>query len=411
MDLLESLRMALRSLSANKLRASLTMLGMIIGVAAVIALMAIGQGAQASILDRIRGIGTNLLFVTPGSAQQGGFSFGAGSAPTLTLQDAQAIAADVPNIVAVAPEIDLRRQVVYERNNTNTRILGTTPEYQDVRNFHPVEGDFISQSDIDGRIKVASLGSTTAQTLFDGSDPVGQEIKVAGIDFRVIGLMETKGSQALGNQDDVVIVPLTTLAETLGSQLTPSGGLVVQTINVEVSDESLMPQATADISNLLLERHRVTQADFTIRSQEDTIAALQTVTQTFTLLLGAIAGISLVVGGIGIMNIMLVSVTERTREIGIRKALGAKRSDILVQFMIEAVVVSVMGGLMGVALGVGISEFTSGISLGGQPLRPLVTVDSIALAFGVSAGIGVFFGIYPASRAAALNPIDALRYE
>ncbi|MCL4465434.1 MAG: ABC transporter permease [Chloroflexi bacterium] len=411
MNIVESLKMALRSLSANKMRAALTMLGMIIGVSAVIALMAIGQGATASVTSQIQGMGTNLLFVSPGAARQGGFSFGAGSAPTLTLEDAQAIASNVPSVVGVAPQANSRAQVVAGPNNTTTSILGTTPSYQDVRNFHVASGDFFTQANVDSRSRVALLGSTTAQTLFGDADPIGQEIKINRVSFKVIGVMETKGSQAAGNQDDVVIVPVTTLLQRLTRQRTSRGGLVVQQVNVQVADQQLMTQAVDDIGNLLRDRHRVTEDDFTIRSQEDMLSTLETVTQTMTLLLGAIAGISLIVGGIGIMNIMLVSVTERTREIGIRKAIGAKQSDILIQFIIEAMVVSVIGGLMGILVGVGLSEVASRFDLGGQQLHPVVAQEAVLLAFGVSAAIGLFFGIYPASRAAALNPIEALRYE
>jgi putative ABC transport system permease protein len=411
MDMVESLKMALRSLTANKLRAALTMLGMIIGVSAVIALMAIGQGATASITSQIQGMGTNLLFVTPGTATQGGFSFGAGTAPTLTLEDAQAILNEVPEVAGVAPQANNRMQVVFGPNNTNTSVLGTTPDYQDVRNSRVAVGEFFTQLNVDSRSRVALLGSTTAETLFGEADPIGQQIKINRVSFQVIGVMETKGSQAGGNQDDVVIIPITTLLQRLTRTRTSRGGLVVQSINVQVVDEASMKPAVESIGNLLRTRHRVTQDDFTVRSQEDILSTLQTVTQTLTILLGSIAGISLVVGGIGIMNIMLVSVTERTREIGIRKAIGAKRSDIMIQFIIEAMVVSLMGGLIGVLLGIGISQLLSGVSLGGQALRTVVSTDAIFLAFGVSAAIGLFFGIYPASRAAGLDPIQALRYE
>jgi putative ABC transport system permease protein len=411
MNLVESLKMALRSLTANKLRAGLTMLGMIIGVSAVIALMAIGQGATASITGQIQGMGTNLLFVTPGASTQGGVSFGQGSSPTLTLEDSAAIFSEVPEVAGVAPQANNRMQVVYGPNNTNTSILGTTPDYQDVRNSYVASGDFFTQLNLDSRSRVALLGSTTAQALFGEADPIGQQIKINRVSFQVIGVMETKGSQAGGNQDDVVIIPITTLLQRLSRARTSRGGLVVQSINVQVVDEQSMQAAVQGIGDLLLTRHRVNQPDFTIRSQEDILSTLQGVTQTLTILLGAIAGISLIVGGIGIMNIMLVSVTERTREIGIRKAVGAKHSDIMIQFIIEAMVVSLMGGLVGVLLGFGISQLVSGIPLGGQPLRTVVSGDAVILAFGVSAAIGLFFGIYPASRAAGLDPIQALRYE
>jgi putative ABC transport system permease protein len=410
MDILECLKMAVRSLAANKLRAALTMLGMIIGVSAVIALMAVGQGATASVTSQIQNMGTNLLFISPGTATQGGFNFGSGSSATLTMEDAQAIV-NVSNVVGVAPQASSRLQVVFGPNNTNTSIIGTTPEYQEVRNSQVASGEFFTQANLDSRARVAVIGSATAKTLFDQAEPVGQQIKINRISFQVIGVLATKGTSAGSNQDDQVIVPLTTLLQRLTRARTSRGGLVIQQVSVQVANQAAMAQVTQDMGSLLRERHRVSEDDFTIRSQEDMLSTLQTVTQTLTLLLGAIAGISLVVGGIGIMNIMLVSVTERTREIGIRKAIGAKRNDILLQFIIEAIVVSVMGGILGVLLGTGISLGMSGVSLGGQSLHPVLSETAVLLAFGVSAGIGLFFGIYPANRAAGLNPIEALRYE
>ncbi|MBI4321822.1 MAG: ABC transporter permease [Chloroflexi bacterium] len=389
------------------------MLGMIIGVAAVISLMSVGKGAQAMITSRIQGMGTNLLFVTPGSQTQSGVRMGRGTAPTLTLEDAEAIdeLANLSLVTAVAPEAASFSQVVAGPQNTFTRIIGTTPSFEDVRNFHVADGEFISRAHLDGRSSVAVLGSNAAADLFGDLDPIGQSIRIGRANFRVIGVMETKGAQAMGNQDDVIIVPLTTLLQKLTNQRAVRGGRNVNTIYVQVADEKLMKGAVEQIADLLRQRHRVSQDDFTIRSQEDLLSAAGQITDVLTILLGSIAGISLIVGGIGIMNIMLVSVTERTREIGIRKAVGAKRKDILVQFLIEATVVSLAGGATGILVGIGLSSLISRIDMGGQTLSTMVSPDAIALAVGVSAAIGIFFGIYPAAKAAQLNPIEALRYE
>ncbi|MHB1006630.1 MAG: ABC transporter permease [Chloroflexota bacterium] len=411
MHLVESLRLALRALASNKLRSGLTMLGMIIGVGAVIALMSIGRGAEALITNQIETMGTNLLFVSPGATQQAGVRQAAGTAPTLTLEDANAIAQNVPAVTAVAPEVSAFGQVVAGPVNTNTRVTGVTSAYSDVRDFPVQEGEFINDQNVQGRALVAVLGSATAQNLFPDSDPVGQTVKINRITFRVIGVLKAKGSTGMGNQDDLIMVPITTAMQRLNRQRTVSGQQNVSSVNVQVSDKAKMPQAIDEIGNLLRERHRTVQDDFTIRSQEDLLAVGQQIGGVLTLLLGAIAGISLVVGGIGIMNIMLVSVTERTREIGIRKAVGAKRRDIMWQFLIEAIAVSLVGGVVGITIGVGGATLISSLNLNGQTIPTAIAWDSIALATGVSAAIGVFFGIYPASRAASLNPIEALRYE
>ncbi len=418
MSPVESIRVAMRGIRANKLRSGLTMLGIVIGVGAVIALMSVGKGSEESVLSRIRSMGTNLLFVSPGSSQQGGIAAGAGTAPTLTYDDALAIAT-LPAVKAVAPEANSAAQVVYGGSNTRTRVVGTTPEYESVRNFRVARGEFLTQQSVDSAALVAVLGADTAQTLFGDGDPVGQSVRVTtsfgsgstGFSFRVIGVMERKGAQALGNQDDVIFVPITTLQQRLSLQRTASGSRNVSTINVQAVEERLMDQAVQQIGELLRERHRVIEDDFTIRSQEDMLQTASDITGVMTMLLGAIAGISLVVGGIGIMNIMLVSVTERTREIGIRKAVGARRKDVLVQFLLESAVLSILGGVTGIVVGVGAASLISGVQVGGQTFRAVVTPDAIVLAFGVSAAIGLFFGIYPATRAARLHPIEALRYE
>ncbi len=413
MNLLESLRVALRALTANKLRSALTMLGMIIGVGAVIALMSVGKGAQAMITSQIQGMGTNLLFVTPGNQSQAGVKQGQGSAPTLTLEDADALGdpANVPAAAAVAPESQSFSQVIAGPQNTMTRIVGVTPAYEDVRNFHVAEGEFISKQNLDGRSNVAVLGSNVALDLFGDMDAIGQNIRINRVNFRVVGVLESKGSQAMGNQDDLILVPLTTLLQKLNRQRNVRGAPNVNTIYVQVSDDKLMNDAVEQIGAVLRQRHRTAQDDFTVRSQDDLLSMAGQITGIMTLLLGSIAGISLVVGGIGIMNIMLVSVTERTREIGIRKAVGAKRRDILIQFLIEATVVSLLGGAIGLLLGTGLSELIGRIDLGGQTIPTVVSADAVVLAVGVSGAIGIFFGIYPATRAASLNPIEALRYE
>ncbi|HEX2923271.1 MAG TPA: ABC transporter permease [Chloroflexota bacterium] len=419
MNPLETLRVALGSLTSNKMRSSLTMLGIIIGVGAVIALMSVGRGAQASVTQQIQGMGTNLLFITPGATNSGGVRSAAGSAPTLTYEDALAIGdGSIANVSEVAPEMGFFGQVIAGGNNVNTRITGITPEYEDVRNFHAGEGQFISKSDMDTKALVVILGSNVASQLFPDGNAVDQSVNIAfgnnrRLKFRVIGVLESKGAQAMGNQDDTILMPLTTLQQKVNVQRTASGLHNVSTINVQLAsdDPKIMTATVADIGNVLRQRHKAVEDDFTIRSQDDMLATANQITGVMTLLLGAIAGISLVVGGIGIMNIMLVSVTERTREIGIRKAIGAKRKDILTQFLVESVVVSAVGGIIGILIGLGISQLISGIDMGGQKLQTVVAPDAILLAFGVSTAIGVFFGIYPANRAASLNPIDALRYE
>ena len=406
---------ALSSLTANKLRAGLTLLGVVIGVAAVITLMSIGKGVQQSITQRIQSLGTNLLFVRPGSTTQGGVSSAQGSAATLTLADAYALKDPVftPSVETVAPEISTTGQVVAGRNNTNTRIYGVTPEYLAVRNFTLSSGQFITPGQLIESSQVAVLGSEVAENLFGFRDPVGQVVRINSRQFDVIGVLGSKGG---GNRffslDDQVLVPITTAYYRLASQRTVQGGINVQTVNVSVRDVKDMDKAIREVATVLRLRHRITREDdFSITSQQETIEALQETTSTFVYFLGAIAGISLLVGGIGIMNIMLVSVTERTREIGIRKAMGAKRRDILLQFVFEATLLSLGGGGAGVLLGVTLSWLLNGRSLLGQPTQTVFSGEVAVLALAVSAAIGLFFGIYPAMRAAQLHPIEALRYE
>jgi putative ABC transport system permease protein len=388
-----------------------------------VALMSIGQGAQAQVTQQIRGMGTNLIFIRPGSTQQSGVRSAQGSAASLTLDDAEALPDLVPLIVGTAPEQGSSGQILANGVNTNSRVTGTTPDYPEVRNFKPASGEFISRQHMEGRSTVIVLGANVAKTLFGEDDPVGQSVRLsfnnrAASNFRVIGVMEAKGGSSLGNQDDQVYVPLTTMQTRLMAQRNARGAQSVSVINAQVADEKRMSEAVDQVAAALRERHRVVEDDFTIQSQEDFLATFSQITQTFTVLLGSIAGISLVVGGIGIMNIMLVSVTERTREIGIRKAVGARRKDILSQFLVESVMVSLLGGLVGVVAGWGVSRMIAGLPVpgasgaaAGQGLQTVVTPESVLLAFGVSAAVGIFFGIYPASRAAQLHPIQALRYE
>lgn len=413
-----TVQVALRAMSANKMRSILTALGIIIGVGAVIALVSIGRGVNASITERIQSLGTNLLFIRPGSFQQGGVTSGSGERPTLTYGDALALsdAVAAPAIGAVVPESSTRAQIVTGVQNVSTQVIGTTPDYETVRN-HPAEiGQFISDEDMDIRARVMLLGWTVAEDLFGGANPVGSEVRVSvfgqsGEPFTVIGVLEEKGGTGFGNQDDRVIIPITTLQYRLFPDRASNGEFKVSTIYAQAIDEQSTDAAIEQIRLILRQRHRVAQDDFTISNQQEVLGALNDATAALTLFLGGIAAISLLVGGIGIMNIMLVSVTERTREIGIRKALGAKRRDILVQFLVESITVSVIGGLIGTGLGVGVSQLFGQIPIGNSQITALVAGDAVLLAFSVALVVGLFFGIYPAVRAASLNPIDALRYE
>ncbi|MBU2009578.1 MAG: ABC transporter permease [Chloroflexi bacterium] len=411
----QTLRTASGALVANKMRSSLTVLGVIIGVTAVISLMSIGRGSQAAITSRIESLGTNLLFVRPGASSEAGARGAQGSAVSLTLEDAEALAdpALAPSVAGVAPEVQTFAQAIAGRNNTRTQVVGVTPGYQFVRNFPVAEGNFISTSNVQSRSMVVVLGSNVAETLFGQVSAVGQSIRISGLQFKVIGVLKSKGGTGFGNADDVVLAPITTVQARLFRQRTAAGAQNVQTINVQAVSAKETDNAIQQISAILRQRHRIVvgEDDFTITSQQETITALQESTQVWVVFLGAIAGISLLVGGIGIMNIMLVSVTERTREIGVRKAVGAKRRDILLQFLVEAALLSLTGGGFGVLVGWGVSHFVSGLNLGGQAITTVVSADIVILAVSVSAAIGILFGLYPAYRAARLNPIEALRYE
>lgn len=418
MIVLTAFQVALRAMGANKMRSLLTALGIIIGVGAVIALVSIGRGVNASITGRIQSLGTNLLFVRPGSFQQGGVSSAAGERPTLTFGDALALNNTVaaPAIGAVVPQSGARAQIVVGAQNVSTQVIGTTPEYETVRNHAAEIGEFISDEHMDGRARTMVLGRSVAEDLFGSINPVGQQVRVSlfgqrGEPFTVIGVLEEKGGTGFGNQDDLVIIPITTLQYRLFPDRASNGEFKVSTIYVQAVDQDSADSAVEQISAILRSRHRVEQDDFTISNQQEILGALDDATAALTLFLGGVAAISLLVGGIGIMNIMLVSVTERTREIGIRKALGAKRRDILIQFLIESITVSVVGGLIGIGLGICVSQLFGQIPLGNIQISSLVAVDAVLLSFGVALAVGLFFGIYPAMRAASLSPIEALRYE
>jgi putative ABC transport system permease protein len=418
MDVLETVRTALEALWANKLRSSLTMLGIVIGVGAVIALMSIGSGAQAAIAANIKSLGSNLITITPGASNQGGVSQGNGSAVTLTLDDATAIADpnNVPDAAAVSPELNLpgNARIVQHGQNISTKVVGVTPAYADVHAFPAVLGAWFTEDDVTSRTKVVMLGANVAQQLFGAADPTGQDISMRvdrPISVHVAGVLQSKGGGPLANVDDRVLMPISTLQRQLSNPRNPRGIANVSQIVVQAASTKSIPAAKDEMTQLLLQQHRVSDPDFVIQSQDDQVSAQAGTTQVLTILLGAIAGISLVVGGIGIMNIMIVSVTERTREIGIRKAVGAKRMDILTQFLVESLVVSVLGGLIGIIIGVGASRLIDGQQLNGQPIRTLVSSASIILAVSVSITVGLVFGVYPAYRAGSLRPIDALRYE
>ncbi|MFH0768969.1 MAG: ABC transporter permease [Chloroflexota bacterium] len=396
--------------ATHKFRSFLTVLGIVIGVAAVIALMSIGKGAESSILSRIQGLGSNLVTISPGfTTQQGGVRSSFGSSQSLTLEDAIAIAEQVPYLSAVAPSYSSSLQVIVGSNNLNSRVTGVTPEYMLAYNLETAYGDFITDYDYQRASRVAVLGSNVEATLFGDDDPIGQRIRLGSNIVTVIGVLQSKGA-TMGSSDDAILVPLSTLQQMAARTLTSRGEHVVSSIALTVTDEQQTSNVIDDITYLLRDRHKLAadaEDDFRITSMEEIAATMQEAMNTMTLLLGAIAAISLLVGGIGVMNIMLVSVLERTREIGIRKALGARERDIWAQFLIEAAFLTFIGGIIGVIVGWGASFAISYSGL----MTTLVSADIVVLAVSVSVGIGLFFGFYPAWNASRLDPIEALRSE
>ncbi len=396
------------ALSANKVRSGLTILGIVIGISSVIAMVSIGTGASNSISSSIESLGSNLIQVTPGAQRTQGFgvSAGRGGAKTLTNEDAEAIATEIADVQAVDSQVSGRYQITAKGTNTNTSVTGVTSNYPQIRNLEVEEGAFISDTQNNSASKVAVIGPTTRDDLFgEGTTGVvGQSIRINKLEFKVIGVTKAKGGSGFQNQDDVIYIPVKSAQRYL------SGDQYLTTIAVQASSPDAMAQVQADITTLLLDRHRIsdaTAADFSVLNQNDILGAATSVTTTLTYLLAAIGGISLLVGGIGIMNMMLTTVTERTREIGLRKAIGAKKKDISTQFLAEAIALTVIGGVVGIALGWLISFVVNLTGL----VTTSVSLSSVVIAFGVSAVTGIVFGYYPARKAAGMNPIDALRYE
>ncbi|MAT99215.1 MAG: hypothetical protein CL608_18900 [Anaerolineaceae bacterium] len=414
MNLLESIRLALVGLTANKLRAFLTMLGIIIGVAAVITLISVGRGVEAVVIDEFQGLGNNLLFVFPGDIDPSDPRPPRAGGAGLTLDDAAALADPfrVPDLLGVVPSYDRPAIVTRGRQETRTTISGTNPQFPLVRNFYPALGTFFTSQDVSSGSRVAVIGQSVYEELFEpGEFPIGEDIRINNVNFRIIGMLEEKGGSGFNDQDDVVLVPITTAQQRLFPARRADGKLRVDVIYAQAISEEQQEAAIIQMETVLREQHNITfrdEDDFTILSQSELLGAFSEITSVLTIFLGVIAGISLLVGGIGIMNIMLVSVTERTREIGLRKAVGAKHRDILTQFLVEAVVIASVGGLIGLGLGAVGAAVISDLS---PLLDPALDWNSVVLAIGFSAGVGLFFGLYPATRAARLNPIDALRYE
>lgn len=405
MNTLKIVQVALKALNRNKMRTFLTMLGIIVGVVAVIAMISIGQGANASIQDRISSLGTNLLFVRSGSSFRGGIRLGSGSVTSLTADDAEVILKECPSVSMVSPTVNSRAQVVYQNKNWNTTVNGVGVDYLKIRDWQLEAGAFINNANVRAAAKLCVIGKTIVEELFENSNPIGQIIRINQIPFTVIGVLKTKGeSGGWMDQDDTIMVPYTTVQKRL------IGINYIRSIDVSAIDFASISRAEEEIRALLRQRHRLApydEDDFFIRSMADISEFATETSRTMTLLLGSIASVSLIVGGIGIMNIMLVSVTERIREIGIRMAVGAREGDILKQFLIEAMVLSLTGGLIGIVFGIigskAISKFANWATL--------ISPSAIILAFAFAAAVGIFFGFYPARKASRLNPIEALRYE
>jgi putative ABC transport system permease protein len=400
----ESLKMATSMLLANKLRSSLTMLGIVIGNASVVAMLGIGQGAQNLASSQLEDLGPNVMFVLPGSQRNRRASFNLPR--TLVLSDAEAIASQVPSVDGVAPEINRRLLVAHRNLNTNAMVAGTTPEYPRIRSFYVDQGRFLNTLDLERSRRVAVIGSEIADRLYKTQAPIGQIIRINNIGFEIIGVMESKGSSLGNNQDESIFIPLDTMVSQIVGKTSPYG-IELSWINIKAQDSQSIRAAKFQIENLLRLRHNIQNGedDFGVSSAKQMLDIVSTITGGLTILLAAIAGISLIVGGIGVMNIMLVSVTERTQEIGLRKALGAGEQDILSQFLIEAVIVSASGGVIGVAIGAGVVWIVGSVS----PLITVISPLAIVMSLTISGGIGLFFGVFPARRAAKLDPIVALR--
>ncbi len=410
MNFVATLRIALAALRINKLRSALTMLGIIIGVAAVITMVAVGAGAQARVEDQIKSLGSNLIIILSGNFTSGGVRMGSGSQLTITEDDAYALQREVGGVQAAAPQLRGSGQVVFGNNNWSTQIYGITPEYMEARQWEVAEGRAIDTSHVEGAAKVVLLGQTVSRTLFGDSDPVGETIRIRRVPHTVIGILDRKGQSMIGqDQDDVVLIPISTARKrVLGGTQVKSRN--VQSISVRVKDGADMPSTEQEMRDLLRQRHKLQPAqedDFFLRNLSEVLAAQEASSKILALLLAAIASVSLLVGGIGIMNIMLVSVTERTREIGLRMAVGARGRDILTQFLVEAVTLALIGGIIGIALGA-LASFLVGHFAG---WRTEMSFAAVVLAFGFAGAVGVFFGFYPARTAARLVPIEALRHE
>jgi putative ABC transport system permease protein len=405
LQLWQTTLIALRALRRNKLRSTLTALGIIIGVASVVAMVAVGNGAQARITSQVSALGQNLLSVFAGSRKSGGVQSGLGSASAITLADAEAIAREVTDVAAISPEVSTTAQAIANGRNWSTSVIGESQDYLKIRDWKLAAGSMFTEREVRNAAKIAVIGSKTANELFGPLNPIGQSVRIKNIPFVIIGLLESKGAGMGGmNQDDRIIIPFTTAMKRI------TGDKYLRSVNVQIASADRMDTAQQQITSLFRQRHRLTDGrgdDFNIFNQKEIADTVNSISKIITLLLGSVAGISLLVGGIGIMNIMLVSVTERTREIGIRIAVGAQPGDIRLQFLIEAVTLSLLGGLLGVFGGIGASKLVAVVA----DFQAIVSTGSIFLAFGVSSAIGIFFGFYPAHKAAALNPIEALRYE
>ena len=406
MRVLNSTRIALQALARNKLRSALTALGVIIGVGSLIALLGVGHGARAEVEAHVASLGQNVIQISPGSITKSAVKLGLGSSGALTVEDAVAIKDEIPDAVGVSPEVKIKTQVVSGNRNWATEIYGDSIDYFSIRQWDVVEGEIFTEQDERGAAKVAVIGSLAAEELFGGEDPVGEIVRIRNVPFTVVGVLKPKGVSASGSeQDDSIIVPYTTAIKQLTGIQSGLRRIYVQAASLEA-----LPKVEKKVTNLLRQRHRIeagSDDDFKVKSQLEIAESATQTSRTMTLLLGLIASVSLVVGGIGIMNIMLVSVTERTREIGIRVAIGAHRRDILRQFLIEAFSLSVLGGLIGIALGAGTAKLLT--KLADWPTR--ISIEAILVAFLFSAAVGIFFGFYPARKASRLDPIDALRYE